>query len=53
MKEIPKEIQDTLNLAANAYSQSPATTNAGRILRFIARILPPTTIIKLFAYKLS
>lgn len=53
MNEIPKDIQNTLNVAANAYSQSPATTNAGRILRFIARILPPTTIIKLFAHKLS
>lgn len=53
MNEIPNEVKDALNVAANLYSQSPATTNAGSILRFIAHILPPTTIIKLFAHKLS
>lgn len=53
MNDIPQPLQDALNESAKAYSNSPATTNAGRILRFIARILPPTTIIKLFAHKLS
>lgn len=46
-------IKSMLDEAANAYSDSPATTNAGRILRFISRFIKPSTIIKLFAHKLS
>lgn len=53
MKEIPKPILDGLNEAAKTYSNSPATTNAGKILRLIASIIPPSIIIKLFAHKLS
>lgn len=52
-KEIPQEIQNALDKAAQKYSQSEATTNAGRVLRFIAGIVPASTIIKLFAHKLS
>lgn len=51
-KEIPNEIQNILDKAAQKYSQSEATTNAGRVLRFIAGIIPASTIIKLFAHKL-
>jgi len=53
MNEIPKEILDNLNDVAKKYSESKSTTNAGRILRFLASIIPPSIIIKLFAHKLS
>jgi len=48
-----KEINNVLQEAATKYSQSPATTNAGRWLRFIARIVPVETVVKIFAHKLS
>ena len=51
--EIPKEIKDALDDAAKKYSHSPATTNAGRVLRFIAGFLNVDTVIKLFAHKVS
>ena len=50
-KEIPEEIKDVLNFAAEKYSNSKATTNAGRILRLFARFITVDTVIKLFAYK--
>lgn len=50
-KQIPEEIQNALDKAAQQYSRSPATTNAGRVLRFIAGIIPASTIAKLFAHK--
>jgi len=54
MKEqIPPEIQEALNKVAQNYSQSPATTNAGRFLRFVCKFIKPSTIIKMFAHKLS
>ena len=46
-------IENLLTNAATKYSQSPATTNAGRILRFIAKIVPVGVVVKLFAHKLS
>ena len=46
-------IENLLINAATKYSQSPATTNAGRILRFIAKIVPVGVVVKLFAHKLS
>jgi hypothetical protein len=52
-KEIPSIIKLALDQAAQQYSQSPATTNAGRILRFVARFITVDTIIKLFAHKLD
>lgn len=54
MKEqIPPEISNLLDEAAKKYSESKATTDAGRLLRFIARFISPTTIIKLFAHKIT
>jgi len=35
------------------YSESPATTNAGRWLRLIVKYIPTDLIIKAFAHKLS
>lgn len=51
--EIPKEIENVLNYGAKMYADSPATTNAGRVLRFLARFIKAETIIKLFAHKLK
>lgn len=53
LDKIPQPIQEVLDAAAYEYSISPATTNAGRILRFISRFFKPTTIIKMFAHKLN
>ena len=52
-KEIPQEVKDVLTTAAKKYSETKATTNAGRILRFIAAVVPVETVIKIFAHKLS
>jgi len=53
LNNIPDPIQNLLDGAATEYSRSEATTNAGRILRFICKFIKPTTIIKMFAHKLS
>jgi hypothetical protein len=53
LQKIPTPIVELLDAGANAYSDSNATTNAGRVLRFITRFLKPSTIIKMFAHKLS
>lgn len=51
--QIPQPIIENLQLAATSYADSTATTNAGRILRFIAKIIPVKLVIQLFAHKLS
>lgn len=51
-KKIPIYIQRGLDEAAKAYSDSPSTTNAGAVLRFLARFISVETVIKLFAHKL-
>ena len=53
LEKIPAPIVELLDAGASAYSDSLATTNAGRILRFITRFLKPSTIIKMFAHKLT
>ncbi len=53
MKEIPEPIKNALDDVATQYSSSPSTTNAGFVLRLICKFLKPTTIIKMFAHKLS
>lgn len=52
-KEIPPLVKKVLNNAAKTYSESKATTNAGRVLRFICRFVSVDTVVKLFAHKLS
>ena len=51
--KIPPVIKTALDQAAQQYSQSAATTNAGRVLRFFARFVSVDTVIKLFAHKLK
>ena len=50
---IPEPVKNVLDAAANEYTNSPSTTNAGFILRFICRFLKPSTIIKMFAHKIA
>lgn len=52
-KEIPDVLKNGLQEAATAYSESNATTNAGVVLRFIARIIPVSLVLQLFAHKLK
>jgi hypothetical protein len=52
-KEMPPLVKVVLDDAAKTYSESKATTNAGFILRFVARFITVDTVIKLFAHKLS
>ena len=51
--QIPDPIKNALDQVAIEYNRSAATTNAGRWLRFISRLFPPSAIIKIFAHKLS
>jgi hypothetical protein len=53
-KTMEKElINKALKEVATKYSESPATTNAGRWLRLIVKYLPTDLIVKAFAHKLS
>ena len=53
MNNIPEPIKNVLDEAANQYATSPSTTNAGFVLRLICKFLKPSTIIKMFAHKIS
>jgi hypothetical protein len=53
LDRIPEPIKNVLDVAATEYSNSYATTNAGRVLRFICRFFKPSTIIKMFAHKMT
>lgn len=48
-KDIPQPIKNVLDNAAQTYADSKSTTNAGRVLRWIARLLPPSIVIKIFS----
>lgn len=50
-QKIPQPIKNAVDELAKKYSESPATTNAGRILRFIARFVTVDTLLKIIAYK--
>ena len=50
---IPYEIKNALDEVAIKYSESESTTNAGWVLRLICKFISPSTIIKMFAHKLS
>jgi len=50
-KKIPDPIKDVLQDAATTYANSKATTNAGRWLRFLAKIIPVDTVIKIFSHQ--
>lgn len=46
-------IDSILANAATKYSQSPYTSNCGKILRVIVSLIPTHIIVKMFAHKLS
>lgn len=52
-KSIPPFIKDALQGAANKYADSPSTTNAGFVLRFLCRFITVDTIAKLLSHKLK
>jgi len=52
-KQTPDVINNGLQEAATAYANSKSTTNAGFILRLVARIVPVSFVIQLFAHKLK
>lgn len=53
LDRIPEPIKNVLDEAAQQYAESHSTTNAGFILRFICKFIKPSTIIKMFAHKIS
>lgn len=53
LNKIPEPIKNVLDEAAQTYAESPHTTNAGFFLRLLCKIIKPTTIIKMFAHKIS
>jgi hypothetical protein len=53
LDKIPQPIKTVLDDAAQSYAESPHTTNAGFFLRLLCKIIKPTTIIKMFAHKIS
>ncbi len=53
MTDLPKPIVNGLQKAATDYANSPHTTNAGLVLRFFAKVIPVSVVIKLFAHALS
>jgi len=52
-KPIPTDVADALQKAATAYSESEATTNAGVALRLIAKFVPVSLAVRLFAHLLK
>lgn len=53
LQRIPDPIKKALDASAQKYAESPSTTNAGFILRLVCKFIKPSTIIKMFAHKLS
>jgi hypothetical protein len=53
LDKIPEPIKNVLDEAAQKYAESHSTTNAGFILRLICKFIKPSTIIKMFAHKMS
>jgi hypothetical protein len=53
INRIPDPIKNALDQVAQDYATSTSTTNAGFILRLICKFIKPSTIIKMFAHKLS
>lgn len=50
-QKLPPIVGNALDELTKRYSESPATTNAGRVLRFIARIVPLSTLLQLVVHK--
>jgi hypothetical protein len=53
MNNIPEPIKKALDASAQKYAESPSTTNAGFFLRLVCKFIKPSTVIKMFAHKIS
>jgi hypothetical protein len=53
LNNIPEPIKNVLDQSAQSYAESPHTTNAGFFLRLLCKVFSPSTIIKMFAHKIS
>jgi hypothetical protein len=49
--QLPPVIGQAVNELTRKYSESPATTNAGRVLRFFARFVTVDDLLKLLTHK--
>ena len=50
-QEIPPIINQAVNDLAKKYAESKATTNAGRVLRFVSRFVTLDMLLKLITHK--
>ena len=50
-KQIDPTVKDALNELTKAYTETQGKTNAGRIFRFILRIIPIGTILNALIHK--
>lgn len=50
-QKIPQPIKDAADALAQKYADSPATTNAGKVLRFFARFVTVDLLLKILASK--
>lgn len=50
-QQLPPEISQAVNELQKKYSESTATTNAGRVLRFFSRFITLDTVLKIIAHK--
>lgn len=51
MANLPDEVLNHVEMLARNYANSPATTNAGAVLRFIVRFLPIDLLAKMITEK--
>lgn len=50
-QQLPPVIGGALDKLTKAYSESEATTNAGRVLRFLARFVTVDMVLKILTHK--
>lgn len=50
-QQLPPVVSTALNELQRKYSESPATTNAGRVLRFVSRFVTVDMLLKLIVAK--
>ena len=50
-KQINPVVKDAIDGLTSAYTQTEGKTKAGRILRFILRVIPLSTIVSALAHK--
>ena len=53
MAKLPDEVLNHVEMLARNYANSPATTNAGSVLRFIVRFVPLRLLVKAITAKIK